>query len=454
MNEFVRFPRWLVFVESFLLGIGPWVALPVDAATLHVWLDSPKPTLPFATWDTAATNIQQAIDAAEEGDTVLVTNGVYRAGSREVMPPNQEWDTRVPCRVVITNAIVLRSVNGAGATIIDGEADVAVLCAYVGARSLLSGFTLTHGYAGVWCERLGAVKDCTISGNGLGGGAYGGTLSNCTLASNRRTGATAALLYNCTLIGNYQWGPYEMWGGGVARCTLYNCFLSGNRAYCGGAAFDSTLYSCALIGNGASYGGGTYECTLYNCTLTGNAALWGGGAWGGKLYSCIVYFNRSETGIDANYPPSEVETTFENSCTTPLPPGPGNIAADPWFVSGSAGDFRLRPDSACIDAGSNRADIGSSDLLGAPRIRDGNSDGIDRVDMGAHEFDPTFPFITRFKFTSDGLRLEWLGTATGARLQRSKTLAVPDWQDVPGSVGTNAMALPMGDTTGFFRLVR
>jgi hypothetical protein len=99
---------------------------------------SPNAQFPYASWETAATNIQQAIQAETlPGRLVLVTNGVYRLGT-------VEWNGQN--RVALSNAVVVRSVNGPRVTVIEGAVN-GVRCAYVGAGSLLSGFTLRNGSA-------------------------------------------------------------------------------------------------------------------------------------------------------------------------------------------------------------------------------------------------------------------------------------------------------------------
>src|SRR5437588_5857058 len=74
----------------------------LSAATHYVSLGSTNPTPPYASWETAATNIQQAVGVSAAGDQVVVTNGVY------------------PGYVGVANPMALLSVSGPQFTIIDG----------------------------------------------------------------------------------------------------------------------------------------------------------------------------------------------------------------------------------------------------------------------------------------------------------------------------------------------
>ena len=63
---------------------------------------------------------------------------------------------------------------------------------------------------------------------------------------------------------------------------------------------------------------------------------------------------------------------------------------DAGFVDPANGDFRLRPDSPLVDTGDPASPQGL-DLDGNPLVVDGDSDGIDRRDMGAFELQPPPP---------------------------------------------------------------
>jgi len=71
----------------------------------------------------------------------------------------------------------------------------------------------------------------------------------------------------------------------------------------------------------------------------------------------------------------------------------GNISADPQFVCFQNGNFRLKPGSPCIDAGSNDpvARFLDYDLEGKPRFVNGQTNGFGIVDIGALEFNVTQP---------------------------------------------------------------
>jgi hypothetical protein len=412
-----------------------------SAATLYVSLESANPVAPYSTWATAATNIQDAVDAARAGDTVLVTNGVYAVGG-------SDWDW---IGVTITNAIRLESLNGPLLTTIDGGLlcdengfpTNGVPCISLATNAVLNGFTLTNGRVGVLGKGLGAVvTNCVITGNsGMIGGSGGGNF--CTL-------------YNCTITGNT--GDD---GGGACLCTLYNCTVTGNFASGGGGVSESTLYNCVLTGNSARFdgGGAAWDCVLWNCTVTGNSAGdYGGGAIGATLYNCIVYYNIAQhgpnhfTGIEMD-PISwggELSTEMHNCCTTPLPTnGVGNITSPPLFMDMAAADFRLREGSPCIDAGANLVGFSTTvrdmwdqplviaythdsiDILGNTRFIDGNGDGIVAWDIGAYEFDSFKPprFSAPPQLTPDGWKLKVTGpTNKLVWVQRSSNLK--DWEDV------------------------
>jgi len=339
---------------NLIVGCLFFTAVNAMAAVLYVDLNSANPVPPYSDWNTAATNIQDAVDAASAGDLILVTNGVYQSGGRPASPHV------LTNRVVVDKTVTVQSVNGPVATTIQGfrvpnlsgNASLAVRCVYLANNALLNGFTLTNGCtgggtgadhndslgAGVFCETNAMVSNCVITANNSfneGGGAYQGNFYNCSFITNSAFndggGADNSTLINCTLTGNQQLNSDSGSGGGAYSCTLSNCTLTGNSSAvadffgntsgggggagssilyncelignasgnCGGGAFNSSLTNCLVISNSVSeLGGGTYNCALENCTLTGNSAHsnGGGGAAYGTLNNCTLTENTSVFG--------------------------------------------------------------------------------------------------------------------------------------------------------------
>ena len=417
------------------------------AATLYVSTNSPNPQPPYASWSTAATNIQAAVSLAELGDSIVVTDGVYSGG------------------VTVTNPVTLESVNGASFTVINGStvSNGEGPCISLTNGASLIGFTVTGGRnfypngGGVSCSSSDVLLiNCVISNNiGLygGGGVYEGTLINCTIADNSGGesgvgGAVYCTLINCTITGNLgdsvggaggctlnyctvsgngapnDCGGAEgctlnncvitgnscgLTGGGAYICTLYDCLVSGNSAQDGGGVADCELNNCLVCNNNAAAGGGAIYSSLTNCTLTGNSVsgnpyyppyAGGGGAYDSALNNCISYFNSDATTNEAtNYDSS---CTLNYCCTIPLPAsGIGNITNNPLFVNLAAGNFQLQSNSPCINAGNNAYVTVTTDLNGNPRIVGGT------VDIGAYEYQtPTsaisYVYLQQYGLPTDG----------------------------------------------------
>jgi hypothetical protein len=350
------------------------LSLNVSAAVHYVDLNCTSPASPYTNWPTAATNIQDAVDAAADGDQIIVTNGVYQTGGRVV-------HGSLTNRVAVIRAVILQSVNGPAATIIQGYqvsgttfGDSAVRCVYLTNGATLFGFTLTNGATrdtgdyeteqyggGCWCEPTGVVvSNCIVTGNAgiSAGGIYRGTLNNCVLAAN--TAADA--------------------GGGAFVSELNNCIVVSNSASSYGGGAEGVMRNCLIVGNSARYSAGA-SGSLFNCTLVGNTASFlGGAAYEAVLFNCIAYYNSAPTGPNTRYCSLEF-------CCTPDSGGPGNITNAPSFANPVGGDYHLNAASSCINAGSNALAAGSSDLDGNPRIVAG------RVDMGAYEFTAPIRYV-------------------------------------------------------------
>jgi parallel beta-helix repeat protein/predicted outer membrane repeat protein len=293
-----------------------------SAATLYVDVNSTNPTPPYADWSTAATNIQDAVDVATNGDLILVTNGVYQTGGRVVYGS-------LTNRVVINKVVTVQSINGPAVTVIQGyqvpgsinvNGDSAVRCVYLTNNAALIGFTLTNGATryqgsgnsiqeqsggGAWCESVNTlISNCVVIGNSCswyGAGIYAGTLNSCQVDDNTNQngslgggGAAYSTLFNSTISGNVGNNSGAFFctlssciltgnsEGGASSCILNNCIISNNMSSGnGGGANQSTLTNCILYDNQATNsGGGAYDCVLNNCTISNNWA----GAFGGGVY--------------------------------------------------------------------------------------------------------------------------------------------------------------------------
>jgi hypothetical protein len=359
----------------------------------YVNLSNLNPVSPFTNWPTAATNIQDAIDAAADGDRVLVTNGIYQTGGRVI------YDL-LTNRIALTKSLTVESLNGPLVTIIEGNPTLdtnAVRCVYMTNGATLTGFTLTNGSTlqieyeagdfrvycggGVWSESLEAtISNCVITSctaSLAGGGAESCTLYRCTLTGNSANdvggGADVCVLYDCTLTGNSTSGL----GGGVESCTLFNSVLSGNTAFQSGGADGCTLYNCTLVGNYCNESGGGL----------------GGGAGYSTLNNCIIYYNNGNNNFHSD---------LYYCCTAPLPAdGWGNFTNEPAFASVASGDFHLQSNSVCINAGNNAYVIATNDLDDNRRISGGT------VDIGAYEFQNpssalSYAWLQRYGLTNNG----------------------------------------------------
>lgn len=382
---------------SGVKGLHGVVVFDVQPMTRYVATNSPNPMPPYTNWSTAARTIQEAVDIALPGETVLVSNGVYEA----VSITNRPAGTHIGSRVVVDKPITLRSVNGPEVTVIRGipvRNEFAVRCAWVTNGASVSGFTFSQGGtdvvgseadrygAGVYAQGADAVFSNCVFDTCMaerGAGIYGGTVYDSEVTGNEGDvggGAFASVLTRCVFSGNTASNS----GGAAASSLLTGCTVQGNTASLGGGTRECELYNGLLIGNSAlEDGGGVYLGDVFNSTLYGNTAgRAGAGAWGADLRNSIIVENELLDGTLANYVVSDVIQQIFSSCTRPMPAfGSQNITGDPRFTDAANTNFYPLPLSPCINAGVNAAWMSNAvDWAGQPRIYNST------VDMGALEW--------------------------------------------------------------------
>ena len=314
--------------------------------------------------------IQLGINAAANGDTVLVQPGTY--------VENINYFGKLI--TVSSLYLTTRDTTYISSTIIDGNSSSRVVTFFNSEdfNAVLYGFTITNGSAtnggGISCfESSPSLQNVIISGNSAtnGGGVYcyssSPSLQNVTISGNSADDGGGIFCYwysspslqNVTITGN------SADDGGGINCGLYSI---------------PSLQNVTISGNSATSGGGgiySYDSSpsLENVTIFGNSAVNnGGGIYCNNSYPSLI------NSILWNDSPQEIYITSGSVTATYSDiqggwTGTGNIDSDPLFADSANGDYHLQPTSPCIDAGD------PASLL--------DPDGT-IVDMGAYYFHQHF----------------------------------------------------------------
>ncbi len=311
-------------------------------------------------------SIQEAINDARHGDTIIVSPGTYRENVSF-----KGW--RITVRSEDPGDLgIVRS------TIIEGTAGASVVFEF-GERkeSMLTGFTITGG--GILCSAASptivnnVIRNCTgegikgrsgaaptIEGNEIFANVLDGIYScDGLIRGNTISGNNTGIAYcNGPILDNviFENGPASglyLCSGEIAGNTIVDNSTSaygGGLFHCGGP-----IHNNIIAGNRADFhGGGLYECsqTISNNTIVGNRA----GATGGGLGRCtgvvsnnIIAFNDAPQGGGIHGPGSYSYNAFWGNSATHLDGGAvvgvGDIFVNPLFVLGGYWDTRNASDT-------------------------------------------------------------------------------------------------------------
>ena len=237
----------------------------------------------------------------------------------------------------------------------------------------------TVTYSTVTLAENSRMLGCTVRGNyndGTGGrGNWNNPVYDLIPASGLVAGGDV-LVSDCVIADNT--GDSCCWLGGNVKLINSQIVTGSDRRsayFTGNSSVQGCLLRISCNINGASASGCTFVCpnggiSSLNASNTSMDAI----------KNCIIQVPYSAFSIKGTscliWPQEPDDITGLDGCT---------VVENPWFMDADAGDFRLHPRSAAVDAGNNayvNTLITPTDLTGAPRIQNGT------VDLGAYEFDP------------------------------------------------------------------
>lgn len=346
-------------------------------------------------WSEALNHPQCAMDKAESGDQIWVTEGTYCAlNSSKPEIPVLALNEGVRIYGGFEGTEVYRSQRdvSANATILDGQENIYHVVK--GAKSSrIDGFTIQNGDAtvddttieifpeetgggmlNVGCSNTLTVANCSFLNNNAKG--YGGGMTN--------QGGSSPRILNCLFTDNNAY-----YGGGMfnseSSAQIVNCLFQGNNAYLGGAILNSfaspSIINCTTNGNNAFLGGALYN--LSSTPSVKNSIMWGD--------------TDDEIYKDSN---STISTSY--SCILGGAGGKGNISKNPQFAAEGSrdsisnkwipGDYRLNENSPCIDAADGNftpaLDLNGQARLDILTVINTGTGLVPYTDMGVYEYIP------------------------------------------------------------------
>lgn len=394
--------------------------------------------------------IQAAIDAAVDGDTVLVDSGTYYE--------NINFNHK---------KITVKSVNGTTDTVIDanGAGSVVTFTSAEDLDSVIDGFTITNGVngsgAGVMCGGSSpTIINNIINGNegaaGVGIAAFSGSphVEGNTIFDNTAMVLGGGIFCNSSdavVINNTFYGNFSGAKGGAINVSGGNPTVSYNVVYentadmhGGGIATDNntmTIDNNVIWGNTATAnGGGIYveaaSPLIVHNTIVENTADSHGGGIGidgtsdVTVCNCILWDDFSPFGMEiwANYSTATVTVRY---CDVDMGfTGDGNINSDPLFADQTNKDLHLTWLSPCVNRGNN-ADATEFDMEEDKRPY------VSIVDMGADEY------TGLHALDADTFTLDYRGGVVNMDLDSGIDFADRKYFVLAGATGTNpGTALP------------